>query len=176
METQVPFPKFIQALKDMGADIHGAAFLSDPQAAWGALDAELRAAYLLPMGIQDGPEVKLRIGKRAGGKKSLDDVLVTLTGPEFVAPPRPPEPAFEAVAEDDIVETALVEATPEPIMEAPPSALDPAPAPVPEASPAAEPAQAAVPEKKRGFKGIFGKKPDAAAPPEKFTGAVTDTT
>ena len=30
METQVPFPKFIQALKDMGADVHGAAFLSDP--------------------------------------------------------------------------------------------------------------------------------------------------
>src|SRR5947209_1069591 len=121
METQVPFPKFIQALKDMGADVHGAAFLSDPQAAWGALDAELRAAYLLPMGIQEGPEVKLRIGKRAGGKKSLDDVLVIVTGPEFVAPPRPdaawssaspaapprpPEPApaapaFEPVAEED---------------------------------------------------------------------------
>src|SRR5438270_491385 len=108
METQVPFPKFIQALKDMGADIHGAAFLSDPQAAWGALDAELRAAYLLPMGIQDGPEVKLRIGKRAGGKKSLDDVLVTLTGPEFVAPPRPPEPAIDAFTENTIVDVIEV--------------------------------------------------------------------
>jgi hypothetical protein len=170
METQVPFPKFIQALKDMGAaQIHGAAFLSDPEAAWRALDADLRSAYLLPLGMQDAPEVVLRIGKKAGGKKSLDDVLVIITGPEFVAPPRPdlaapqpkPSPAIatlepirkgpqplvvDQVAADEeeepVATTAMVEATSEPLMNAPPSALDAAP-----------PQPAPEPKPKKGLKG-----------------------
>jgi flagellar protein FlaI len=179
METQVPFPKFIQTLKELGeATVHGAAFLSDANAAWRGLGPDVRKRFLASLGMEDGPGVQLRIGKKPDAPKSLDNVLVTITAPALsgsIDPP--PEILAEEPAEPRGIRSLRMpppspsesESSPSPL-QAPPTPPEPSPSPwappiEPEAArfdppgasqrPEPEPEPAAMPTK-----------PDASAPPE----------
>lgn len=160
METQVPFPKFVQGLKEIGASVHGAAFLSDPNAAWRALDDQVRSEFLEVLGMADATETRLRIGRKGDAPKTLDNVFVTITGPAFVAPPP----------------RAVVEEVPEPELEPEPEPTVIAPAPP------AVAASLAAPEKEKGVKALFGRfshkkeapAAAAAAEPSVWKGPVTE--
>ena len=177
MESKVAFPTFIQALKDMGAQVHGAAFLSDAPAAWGALEPEVRRGYLATLGIQDGPEVTIRIGKKPDAPKTVQNILVIFTGPELPggpagAAPAEPEPAVTV----PVQEPAAPDAKGRKDKKAkgkkaePPSADA---APPQEDTPLLPAAKEA--EKKGGLKSLFrlGKRPETSAP--QAAGVVTDT-
>ncbi|MFA5862954.1 MAG: type II/IV secretion system ATPase subunit, partial [Candidatus Thermoplasmatota archaeon] len=202
METQVAFPKFVQALKDCGAaSVHGAAFLSDPNGAWRAIEPAVRAAFLAPLGMQDGPELMLRIGKKPDAPKSLDNVLVTIQAAALA-----PVPPTRSASAAESAPTPGVAAAPAPRSrkqkkQAPtpttPPAAPEAPAPAPESTPAPQPAPAPEPmpeikaetdstpspeARPTGLKGMLGrfkgnrKKPDASASPEAATwqGTITE--
>ena len=181
MESKVAFPTFIQSLKDMGAQVHGAAFLSDATAAWGALDADVRGRYLATLGIQDGPEVSIRIGKKPDAPKTIQNILVIFEGPELpggpvgAAPAAEPEPVVSVPVQEPAKAEGKGRKKGKKKEEAPPpapAAAAPAHEAPAEPVPALPPAQV---EEKKGLKGLFrfGKKPQESAPAA--AGAVTDT-
>ena len=189
LETQVQFPKFIQALKEQGAQVAGASFLADPQTAWRALPPEPRRACLTALGVDADPErVKLRLGKIPGTAKSLENILVILhvdEGPHLTLAPREPSAKKPAQAAPPAqAGTALVESVPH----APPPApagttalAHPAPpqAPPPQPPPQApspSTALAPVEDKPKGLGGLMkrisGKK--EAPQEQKPEGPVTE--
>ena len=182
METKVAFPTFIQALKDMGAQVHGAAFLSDATAAWNALDADVRGRYLATLGIRDAPEVTIRIGKKPDAPKTIQNILVIFEGPELPGGPVGGEPIQAEVVQDEpapvrvAVQDAKADAKGKKGRKQKEKA-EPAPASAAEAEavPMLPAAKEEPAKEKKGLKGLFGlgkKAPEPAAAP---TGVVTDT-
>ncbi|HVL47564.1 MAG TPA: hypothetical protein VM889_03315, partial [Candidatus Thermoplasmatota archaeon] len=98
MDKTLEFPKFMQALHDLGHDVEGARVLEAPADQWHAVPADIRRAFLAPLGFAtDDPDaVTIRLGRRPNAPRSLDNVLVMLKGPE--APE--PEPQVLAPVEE----------------------------------------------------------------------------
>ncbi|HUR69061.1 MAG TPA: type II/IV secretion system ATPase subunit [Candidatus Thermoplasmatota archaeon] len=189
METQVRFPKFIAALKELGAPVGGAAFLSDAPGTWAALPYETRAACLGSLAVElDPATTTIRLGKVPDAPKSLDAILVIFEkSPQQVGagptPARAPEPApspapARAPAPDKRSKKTKKRAEPPAPAAEPASAPAVAPADPPVALTPEPTGAAAAPAKNpkaAGLRGLFAKKAAEAAPKEEARASVVVT-
>ncbi|MHB8584588.1 MAG: type II/IV secretion system ATPase subunit [Thermoplasmatota archaeon] len=149
MDKQVEFPKFLAQLKDMGIEANGVQFLESAQRAWETLPAETRVEFLHALGVTIAKEsvndVALRLAKRPGARKTIENVFVVLRIPEEEAKagPAAESPATQAASPGSIT---------------PPPATPPAPPVIPQ---------------KKGLLGRFRKK-EAPTEAPALTAAVTE--
>ena len=178
MEQQIPFPEFIQVLKDQGATIAGAAFLAGASSSWKSIPVAVRKDVLAHFAIDADPhDVSIRLGKVPGSVSSLDNVLVILDYIE--GPPRLEDEAESAHGDRQpaAAQAPAREAEPpeEPIHAAapPPQEAEPEEAPLQLTGEVAEaPAEDAPSgQASAGWFG-FGKKKDKTERPV-FAGEVT---
>ncbi|HWG90589.1 MAG TPA: hypothetical protein VNZ52_07035, partial [Candidatus Thermoplasmatota archaeon] len=158
MDYPIEFPKFIEALRSLGAEPNPSEILTNPRQAWLSLPADHRLALLEALGVGsvDPDAVEARLGKRPDAPRTLDNVLIILRIPDVA-----PEPETEAEALSPSLEAApepegpAIEAVPEPLHAAPSPFEASAPEPVPSFAPTLEPLSAAAAEAAPGEESLL---------------------